>query len=77
MTHKKQYIKFVESIYRDFIQFKREHEILPTENTLAHHYKVSRTTIRRSLEEINIKGHIYMIQGNGCYVSHQEKKNNL
>ena len=44
-------------------------EQLPTELDLCQKFDVSRTTIRLALNQLNLEGHIYKIQGKGTFIS--------
>ena len=47
----------------------REGEILPSENSLADTYHITRTTIRHALDELVKEGYIQKIKGKGSIVS--------
>ncbi len=52
-------------------------EFLPSENTLANTYDVSRNTIRRALNELVNEGLIKVRKGKGYYVSEPKLEQNL
>ena len=45
------------------------HDALPTERELLHEFSVSRTTVRRALQDLLGKGLVYNIRGSGTYVA--------
>lgn len=45
------------------------HDALPTERELLQEFSVSRTTVRRALQDLLRKGLVYNIQGSGTYVA--------
>lgn len=53
-----------------------EHEKLPSENVLCEQYGVSRTTVRKTFDELALTKYIYKIQGKGTYVEEAEKRQN-
>ena len=68
------YMSVAKGIYNDFVK-DRLHpgDAIPTEMELTAHYKVSRTTVRKALQELAKDGLVYSIQGSGTYVSQQAK----
>lgn len=52
-------------------------DALPTEAELIKSYNVSRTTIRRALQELHSNEIIFSIQGKGTYVSNLKPRQNL
>ena len=53
-----------------------EHEKLPSENVLCEQYGVSRTTVRKTFDELAATKYIYKIQGKGTYVEEAAKRQN-
>ncbi len=49
-------------------------EKLPPEEKLAHHYKVSRMTIRKALSILASEGYIYRITGKGTFITSPEDR---
>jgi DNA-binding GntR family transcriptional regulator len=47
----------------------KEGDLLPAENSLAEHYKITRTTIRHALDELVKEGYIKKKKGKGSIVS--------
>ncbi|MGL5721452.1 MAG: GntR family transcriptional regulator [Brevinema sp.] len=72
MTTLFSYMSVAKGIYNDFIKDKlHPGDGIPTEMELTTHYKVSRTTVRKALQELAKNGLVYSIQGSGTYVSQQ------
>ncbi|MGL5254104.1 MAG: GntR family transcriptional regulator [Brevinema sp.] len=72
MTTQFSYMSVAKGIYNDFIKDKlHPGDTIPTEMELTTHYKVSRTTVRKALQELAKSGLVYSIQGSGTYVSQQ------
>ncbi|GKQ43262.1 GntR family transcriptional regulator [Companilactobacillus sp. RD055328] len=46
-------------------------EKLPSERELVQQYKVSRTTVRNALEELEVLGYVYRQHGRGTFVSYR------
>ncbi len=68
------YIKIAQSIYQEFIQNKlKPGDVLPTEHFLIEYYKVSRTTLRNSIQQLIKENIVYSIQGSGTFVKAQRK----
>ncbi len=70
----KLFSKIADHIYQDFISSKQDHEIIPSENQLASHYQVSRTTIRRALAELVESEKIYSVHGSGRYIRSNKRR---
>lgn len=51
-----------------------EHEKLPSENVLCDQYGVSRTTVRKTFDELAANHYIYKIQGKGTFVEEASKR---
>ncbi len=51
-----------------------EHEKLPSENVLCEQYGISRTTVRKTFDELSANKYIYKIQGKGTYVEEVSKR---
>lgn len=47
----------------------KEDDQLPSERELCESYKVSRTTVRQTMQELEKEGYIYKIHGKGTFVS--------
>ncbi|MFI7447988.1 GntR family transcriptional regulator [Nonomuraea sp. NPDC049714] len=45
------------------------HDRLPTERSLAEEFSLSRLTVRRVLDELELAGQVYRVQGSGTFVS--------
>ncbi|WP_299744423.1 GntR family transcriptional regulator [Rossellomorea sp. y25] len=54
-----------------------EQEQLPSERELCESYKVSRTTVRQTMQELEKGGYIYKVHGKGSYVSPKTYKQSL
>ena len=69
------YIPVYNQLYQDLMDGVYEKDsLLPSENTLAATYKVSRNTLRQALAILCQDGYIYKRQGKGTYVSYDSKK---
>ncbi len=66
---KKRFQEVSDKIYEEFIKNKKDNLIIPSENTLASTYKVSRTTIRKALAELIEKNYIQSVHGSGYYIN--------
>ncbi|MBS4749803.1 UTRA domain-containing protein [Granulicatella sp. zg-ZJ] len=54
----------------DYIQHKGYvHQQMPSERDICQTYQVSRTTVRRALQELEVLGYIYKQHGKGTYIS--------
>ncbi|MGM0830536.1 MAG: GntR family transcriptional regulator [Bacillota bacterium] len=54
-----------------------EQEQLPSERELCETYKVSRTTVRQTMQELEKGGYIYKVHGKGSFVSPKTYKQSL
>lgn len=69
------YIPVYNQLYQDLMDGVYEKDsLLPSENTLAATYKVSRNTLRQALAILCQDGYIYKHQGKGTYVSYDSHK---
>ena len=57
------------------------HDRLPTERELAERFGISRMTVRRALDRLELEGRVYRVQGAGTfvapYVRHQDVRPHL
>jgi GntR family transcriptional regulator of arabinose operon len=67
------YIKIAEQIKKEWFSGadSRHGNKLPTQEELAERFKVSRSTIVRSLSKLVAEGYIHSQQGSGVYVAHK------
>lgn len=71
------YLIIIEKLkeYIDMVHETNAEIKIPTENTIAEYFGVSRVTVRRALKELIEEGAIYSIRGSGNYVQKQIKNN--
>ena len=50
---------------------------LPSERELSETYKISRSTVRQAIQELEKEEYIYRIQGKGTFISPERNKQNL
>ncbi|MEG1527378.1 MAG: GntR family transcriptional regulator [Erysipelotrichaceae bacterium] len=55
----------------------QENELIPSEAALQNEFKVSKITIRRSLQDLELAGYIKIVKGKGAYVLTQRQYSNL
>ena len=69
------YKKIADEIYVEIMNGKySESKKLPTEEELIAKYKVSRTTIRKSIGILVNKGYVYQVQGSGIFIREAAQK---
>ena len=69
------YKKIADEIYVEIMNGKySESKKLPTEEELIAKYKVSRTTIRKSIGILVNKGYVYQVQGSGIFIRESAQK---
>ena len=70
------YSKVAKAIFNDFISGKlKAGDTIPTEFHLADFYNVSRSTIRKSIQELIKSNILYSIQGSGTYITKDQIAN--
>ncbi len=70
------YSKVAKAIFNDFISGKlKAGDTIPTEFHLAEFYEVSRSTIRKSIQELIKNNILYSVQGSGTYITKDQIAN--
>ncbi|MDP0506487.1 MAG: GntR family transcriptional regulator [Fusobacterium sp. JB019] len=66
----------LEILIKDYIKTKEinQGEIIPSENELSKKYKISRMTVKKALDNLEIKGIVERKKGIGTFVKFEEKK---
>lgn len=62
------YKKIRDEILNEIKNYKEEGSMLPTEQELIEKYQVSRTTVRRAIDDLVAAGFVEKIQGRGTFV---------
>jgi GntR family transcriptional regulator len=63
------YFKIIQHFKREIGEGRLvEGDLLPPEKEIDRMFEVSRTTTRRALDELEVEGYLYRIQGKGTYV---------
>lgn len=71
------YIQVKSRIEEDVIGRLRPNDLIPSEHVLMEKYDVSRTTIRKALEQLNQEGIVYKKHGIGTFVSEEKMRQQL